>query len=226
MGRGTNEFVSEFSQKLGQRIMSLRGEMSQEKLGELCGVSREIIQHWERGSRQIKAENLMELAKALDVSADYLLGLSDCPSPTMEEQAICEYTGLSIEALQNLHTRIRGDDRLEECISVLNGFLSDVTIYFYLMHIKRLKNELAEVSANIDAVSTKIEDAIKKEDFSTAYETAREFWDEKNSRKLRHSARDIVDEFEDALNGVLGVRQAIETCKECEMNCFNTFRFL
>lgn len=226
MGRGTNEFVSEFSQKLGQRIMSLRGEMSQEKLGELCGVSREIIQHWERGSRQIKAENLMELAKALDVSADYLLGLSDCPSPTMEEQAICKYTGLSIEALQNLHIRIRGDDHFEESVSILNGFLSDPTICLYLMRIKHLKNEIAEVSENTDAVSTKIEDAIKKEDFSTADETAREFWAEKISRKLKHSARDIVDEFADHLNGFLGVRQTIEKCEELEYNCLTTFSML
>lgn len=34
--------------EIGQRIMILRGEETQEELAAAIGVSREIIQHWER----------------------------------------------------------------------------------------------------------------------------------------------------------------------------------
>ena len=62
--------------EIGKKINELRlikGE-TQTELGEALGVSREIIQHWERGSRQIKANAIINIARHFEVSADYLLG--------------------------------------------------------------------------------------------------------------------------------------------------------
>ena len=77
MAMNTNNTA--FSRKeLGTRIAQLRllrGE-TQETLGEALGVSREIIQHWEAGTRQIKADAIVKLATRFNVSADYLLNLT------------------------------------------------------------------------------------------------------------------------------------------------------
>ena len=47
--------------EVGIRIMQLRdknGGETQEALAASIGVSREIIQHWERGTRHIKADHI------------------------------------------------------------------------------------------------------------------------------------------------------------------------
>lgn len=65
--------------EVGIRIMQLRdknGGETQEALAASIGVSREIIQHWERGTRHIKADHIKALATHFNVSSDYLLGLS------------------------------------------------------------------------------------------------------------------------------------------------------
>lgn len=84
--------------------MQCRGnDVSQEELAKAIGVSREIIQHWERGSRHIKADHLCMLAKHFGVSADWLLGLSVPLSGDPVKRAAEEYTGLTSDAVQFLH---------------------------------------------------------------------------------------------------------------------------
>lgn len=63
------------------RISSVRKNMklSQEELGEMAGVSQRTVAYWEAGERTPSHAVLTDLAKKLDVSTDYLLGLSDEP---------------------------------------------------------------------------------------------------------------------------------------------------
>lgn len=107
---------------LGQRIGLMREqkELSQEALGEALGVSREIIQHWERGSRQIKAQHLVKLSAFFSVSPGYLLGVEDFPSPDINKRAFQQLTGLNdaaIEALANI----------AEATSALHGAASSMS---------------------------------------------------------------------------------------------------
>ena len=64
---------------IGTRLASMRGyrRMSQEQLGGFVGVTKQTVSGWERGRRVPDADNIVALCKALDCSADYLLGLSD-----------------------------------------------------------------------------------------------------------------------------------------------------
>lgn len=57
----------------------LRG-MNQSQLAEKSGLPVTSISHFEAGSRKPSFDNLKTLAKALDVSADFLLGLTDTPT--------------------------------------------------------------------------------------------------------------------------------------------------
>ena len=62
---------------LGKRVRIRRTvlELTQEELAERIGVCTSFIGHIERGSRKLSVETLYYLCKALDVSADFLLGL-------------------------------------------------------------------------------------------------------------------------------------------------------
>ena len=61
--------------KLGQRISYLRGKKkySQEKLSEEIGLTRESVTRIETGRQAASIETLIDIANALEVSADDLL---------------------------------------------------------------------------------------------------------------------------------------------------------
>jgi transcriptional regulator with XRE-family HTH domain len=61
---------------LGQRMADAReaAGLTQTELGERIGVSQRVIANWERKPVALRAEQLVALADALSVSADYLLG--------------------------------------------------------------------------------------------------------------------------------------------------------
>lgn len=65
----------EFLHELGKRIYDLRktAGITQQELAEQVGVSFQCISYAERGEREPKSVNLLKIAKALNVTTDYLL---------------------------------------------------------------------------------------------------------------------------------------------------------
>lgn len=63
---------------MGARIKARRKDLhlTQIELAELAGVSASFMGHIERGTRVASIETLCALCRALNVSADHLLGLS------------------------------------------------------------------------------------------------------------------------------------------------------
>lgn len=66
-----------------QRIRGLRDHygFSQEQLAELTGVSQNQISRYERGANDPTGEVLIALAKALNTSVDFILGITNDPTP-------------------------------------------------------------------------------------------------------------------------------------------------
>lgn len=62
--------------KLGETILKKRQErgLSQEKLAEQVGVSRQAVSKWEVGDAIPDTDKLIPLAKALEITVDELLG--------------------------------------------------------------------------------------------------------------------------------------------------------
>jgi transcriptional regulator with XRE-family HTH domain len=62
-----------------ERIAAVRKEMkfSQEKFGDLAGVSQRTVAFWEAGERMPSHATISTLADRLGVSVDYLLGRAD-----------------------------------------------------------------------------------------------------------------------------------------------------
>ena len=71
-----------------------------------------------RSTQKITADRLYLVAKYFNVSADYLLGLSNAKSINPEMQAASKYTGLNDESIQALRL-----DTSEEIRKILNFFL-------------------------------------------------------------------------------------------------------
>ena len=62
-----------------ERIKEIRLEanLSQKAFGELFLVSQDTVSLWERGKSYPNTEQLYSICKRFNVSADYLLGLSN-----------------------------------------------------------------------------------------------------------------------------------------------------
>jgi transcriptional regulator with XRE-family HTH domain len=63
----------------GARLKDLRAErkIGQNQLAKELGLSNASISYWENGKQEPGAAALMKLAQFFNVSADYILGLSD-----------------------------------------------------------------------------------------------------------------------------------------------------
>lgn len=76
--------------------------------------------------RGVSYQTVAKLAKYYGVSADYLLGLSEQMHPDINIRFMCEYLGLSEEAVKLLHhLTAHGNDEEQRTISFINRVLSD-----------------------------------------------------------------------------------------------------
>lgn len=89
-----------------QRLTELRekaGKKRQEVADDL-GISRASLEYYEKGKRKPDTDILFRIAKYFNTSADYLIGLSDVPTTDKDLKFVCEYTGLSNEAVENMQS--------------------------------------------------------------------------------------------------------------------------
>ena len=70
------------------RIAELRRKrnMSQKQFSKLLNVAQNTISQWETGQRDIDSTTLIKIAEFFNVSTDYLLCLTDIPSPLTQEK--------------------------------------------------------------------------------------------------------------------------------------------
>lgn len=94
-----------------------------DNLAKEIGVSRQSLGHYEAGARFPDTETLRRIALALEVSSDYLLGLTDVKSPDTSLRYICEETGLAEYSIIYLReaSKMNKDDHFG--FSAIFGFL-------------------------------------------------------------------------------------------------------
>ena len=64
-------FLIEMGKRIQERRKTLR--LTQEELAERADITKQTVSRIENGQRDIGARNLFKVAKALDISPDYLL---------------------------------------------------------------------------------------------------------------------------------------------------------
>lgn len=89
---------------INERIKELRDrdKLTQVDLAEKLNCNRQKIADWERGKSTPSVDDIILLTKIFDISADYLLGLTETATPDTDIQAICKYTGLNESAVSTL----------------------------------------------------------------------------------------------------------------------------
>ena len=73
--------------------------LSQAAVARLAGIPQTSVSHYEMGNREMGAEALGRFAQALACSADYLLGLTDDPTPGHLPAGLTETEQKIVEAI-------------------------------------------------------------------------------------------------------------------------------
>ena len=68
----------------GEKLLTLRKQsgLSQEQLAERLDVTRQAVSRWESDTAYPETDKIVRMAALFGVSCDYLLGVSNEPSPT------------------------------------------------------------------------------------------------------------------------------------------------
>ena len=69
---------------LGGYLQRTRGNRTQQEIAEAAGVDRSQVNAWENGRRGIEAENVVKMARALEVNPREILALADEPGVVAE----------------------------------------------------------------------------------------------------------------------------------------------
>lgn len=135
-----------------ERLTKLRQkkELTQQQLGEVLQIPRVSITRYETAERTPTVDHLVQLAQFFNVPSDYLLGLSSVESYDTELQAVCDYTGLSEEAVSELNLafdstnqpeamNLEENEYVTELIKTLSWLISEQHIHEIIYHLLLVK---------------------------------------------------------------------------------------
>ena len=99
----------------GENITALRKKQNKKRqeVADDLGISRSSLEYYEKNKRKPDIEVLTKIADYYGVSADYLLGRTNAETTDKDLRFICEYTGLSENAITTL-------SELHDPVNVLN----------------------------------------------------------------------------------------------------------
>lgn len=103
-GNNTEALYKEIGLRIHKQIEK-HGE-THKILAESLGVHREVVTYWANGQRKPTLEQLLEISRRYNVSMDYLTTRTEAETDVTEEgkelQFVCDRTGLSVKAVEEL----------------------------------------------------------------------------------------------------------------------------
>lgn len=94
------DYESEFPKRF--RALMERTHTSQEKLAEICSVTRQAISQWMNGITRPDILYLVKISEHFNVSTDYLLGLTNIKTTDKATKELCGTLGLDEETIKIL----------------------------------------------------------------------------------------------------------------------------
>lgn len=118
---------------IGSRINSAlaMNNILQKELAKQLNVKDNIVSYWCKGDRTPNTSQIIQIANYLNVSTDYLLGVTDVATTDKDLKFVCDYTGLKEETIkllsfeQNEHkNNLSSDNAFDETLH------SIIVLYF------------------------------------------------------------------------------------------------
>ena len=124
-----------------------QNHVTQQTVATAVGKSRQTISYYQDGTVSPDWKTIVNLADFFGVSTDYLLGLSDVSSSSIEVQAVCDFTGLSEKSIIYLH-------RLENNL-IYPPHSERLSILDYLLSMREFDDFLTQIEKYVSLRSEK-----------------------------------------------------------------------
>ncbi len=119
----------------------IESNLTREEFAKRCKISTSALTNYLKG-RIPETDKVLFICKEFNVSADWLLMLSDVRKPSADIRAVCEYTGLSEMAINKI---VRLSEENSQTSEVINRVIEATKfeglvyrLYIYLMNIDSL----------------------------------------------------------------------------------------
>lgn len=117
------------------RFRELQGTQSNIEFANYLGFSRQTVGFYYNGDRIPDALKLKEIAEKCNVSADWLLGLSNVKSNDGSIKSVCEYTGLSEQAVESLVHDMFQREESSRVAPVMNFLIESNYLSYLAIHL-------------------------------------------------------------------------------------------
>lgn len=169
-----------YNKLLPTRIRAImdKRKIKQKDLADKTGIARQSIGYYADGSNIPNAEVLAKIAKALDVSSDYLLGLSDDEKPksnttSLETCADAIRCITLLSTIKNTQLQVYDDDDGE-------GYVPNVCLTFYHPGIVKYYTSINQVNQAI----RNMPDSIQISAWQFQYDATKKLMEEAEKNKL------------------------------------------
>ena len=113
-----------------------------EEMAQAFSTTRQTVRNWQNGETIPDAKSICHIAKFFNVTADYLLGLTDTPVLNADVRQIADYTGLWGRAVALLHIKKECD--LREGLAEFLSYLATNDETAELVKAIKSRNDFAE----------------------------------------------------------------------------------
>lgn len=103
-------------------------QKTREEIGNGVGLDTSTITKYYNGDRKLTIEAVKKFSKFFNVSADYLLGLSDARTNDKYIQAVCDYTGIDYYNVVLLHSLAEDMKQVENIACLEEKMITDFSI--------------------------------------------------------------------------------------------------
>lgn len=144
------------------RLLIDSSRKTRENIAKSVGMDTSTITKYYNGDRKLTVDAIKKFAVFFNVSADYLLGLSDAQTADKDLQFVCDYTGLSDSNTERIHHfklvfDHSGKKYMPEYFNFLNGVFKSIFDIFFLIEkhtlhfeeAKKKRNSFVQLSNNI-----------------------------------------------------------------------------
>lgn len=152
-----------------QRLTQLRTEkgIKREDVAAVLNCSVSAVGNYENGNRAPDFDGLLKLADFFDTTTDYLLGRTSVKTSDKDLQFVCEYTGLSENAVNRFVDDFKSEKRafaatLEgySSLDVADRFISEG--YFWLMVMQTLNYSVYKYRGDVLALQSAVKELREK----------------------------------------------------------------
>lgn len=133
-------------------IHNKNGKQTQAEVYTATGVPASCIKELEDDEKQrnVGYEAIVKLARHYGVSVDWLLGISEIRTLDTEVREICEYIGLSEEAVEKLHSISNSFDVVGiDGPGLMSDFITAPSFEASLYSLYRLKSDVKNMKASL-----------------------------------------------------------------------------